>query len=125
MRRWNKQGIKILGGLSSFYVSPSNNYVHPFVAYSPVRFSFSPDPTEVADIQEVPLALLLDPSIRRIDYWDDARFPEPRQVPYFDFYGWIVWGVTAMILAELLVLLESHVNSNAPSGRRSAEFVEN
>lgn len=101
------EGIQMLGRLSALYIPPSNFCIHPFVAYSPVPPTFHPDPREVAEVLEVPLALLLDPSIRRIEYWTDARFDSPRRVPFFDVHGQVVWGATAMILSELITLLEA------------------
>jgi hypothetical protein len=60
----------------------------------------------VAEVIEVPLATLLDPAIRRVEYWTDPRFDDPRRVPFFDVNGQAVWGATAMILSEFVTLLE-------------------
>lgn len=96
-------GLEVLGPLTSVYVPPSNNLVHPFVAYAPRRPSFRPDPREVAELLEVPLSLLLDPSIRREEEWE---LPGGRvRVPYYAVGPHKVWGATAVILAEFLALL--------------------
>jgi 8-oxo-dGTP pyrophosphatase MutT (NUDIX family) len=100
------EGIEVIGQLSALYTPPSNFCIHPFVAYSHVPPTFHPDPGEVAQVLEVPLALLLDPSIRRVEYWSDPRFDSARRVPFFDVQGQVVWGATAMILSELVTLLE-------------------
>lgn len=99
-------GTEVIGRLSALYTPPSNYCIHPFVAYRPSAPAFRPDPVEVAEVLEVPLALLLDPSIRRSEYWSDPRFESPRRVPFFDIHGQVVWGATAMILSELVALLE-------------------
>ena len=100
------EGIQVMGQLSALYTPPSNFCIHPFVAYCPVAPAFHPDPREVAEVLETPLSLLLDPSIRRVEYWSDPRFDPARRVPFFDIQGQVVWGATAMILSELVTLLE-------------------
>ncbi len=99
-------GTEVMGRLSPLYTPPSNYCIHPFVAHRPSVPTFCPDPLEVAEVLEVPLGLLLDPSIRRVEYWPDSRFEAPRRVPFFEVHGQVVWGATAMILSELITLLE-------------------
>lgn len=95
---------EVLGPLSSLYIPPSNNVVHPFVAYTPLRPDFDPDPREVARMLEVPLPLFLDPRTRREEEWE--RDGAPYHVPYYAVDEYQVWGATAIILAEFLALLE-------------------
>jgi 8-oxo-dGTP pyrophosphatase MutT (NUDIX family) len=86
--------------------------------------AFRPAALEVSEPFEVPLATLLDPSIRRASLWDPARLPpaaaaavrasrtsfeevDPRTGHWrtwsFDAGpGRTVWGLTARILAELV-----------------------
>lgn len=96
-------GLEVLGPLTPLYVPPSNNLVHPFVAYSPIRPNFDPDPQEVAGLLEVPLEHFLDPQIRG----EETRRCEglALRVPFFAVGEHKVWGATAMILAELVALL--------------------
>jgi hypothetical protein len=56
----------------------------------------------VAEILEVPLALLLDPGTVRRETWVLERGPV--SVPFYAFRGHKIWGATAMILAEFLTL---------------------
>jgi len=97
-------GLELLGSLTSLYVPPSNNIVHPFVAYTPQRLAFRPDPKEVAELLEVPLPLLLDPATRREEdcTWRGA----PLHVPFYAVGEHKVWGATAVILAEFLELVK-------------------
>lgn len=99
-------GTEIIGQLSTLYTPPSNYCIHPFVGHRPVAPAFSPDPVEVAEVLEVPLVTLLDPCMRKVEYWPDTRFESPRRVPFFDISGQVVWGATAMILSELVTLIE-------------------
>jgi len=97
---------EVIGQLSTLYTPPSNYCIHPFIAHRPIRPSFYPDSVEVAEILEVPLATLLAPSTRKVEYWSDPNFESPRRVPFFDIHGYVVWGATAMILSEFVTLLE-------------------
>lgn len=96
--------VEVLGPLSPLYVPPSNNVIHPFVAYAPHRPAWRPDPREVAALLEVPLALLLDPATRREEDWSwqgvDLR------IPLYAVGEHKVWGATAIVLAEFLALLD-------------------
>lgn len=100
------EGTEVIGQLSELYTPPSNYCIHPFIAYRPTGPTFRPDPVEVAEVLEVPLATLLTPSTRKVEYWSDPHFESPRQVPFFDIHGQVVWGATAMILSEFVTLLE-------------------
>ncbi len=90
--------ITILGALAP-YETVTGYRVTPVVGWVEPPFSVTPDPVEVADIFEVPLAFLLDPrnqqrhfrmlgEIRR-DYW---------AIPWRDRY---IWGATAAMLMIL------------------------
>jgi 8-oxo-dGTP pyrophosphatase MutT (NUDIX family) len=96
-------GLELLGALTPLYIPPSNNVIHPFVAYTPARPAFDPDPREVAELLEVPLRLLLDPATRREEDWTWRG--APLHVPFYAVGGHKVWGATAIVLAEFLVLL--------------------
>jgi 8-oxo-dGTP pyrophosphatase MutT (NUDIX family) len=96
-------GLECLGALTPLYVPPSNNVVHPFVAFRSQRPVFSPDPKEVAQLLEVPLPVLANPAIRREEVWE--REGKPYYVPFFVVDEHKVWGATAVILAEFLALL--------------------
>ena len=97
-------GLELLGSLTPLYVPPSNNIVHPFVAYTPQRPTFHPDPKEVAELLEVPLRLLMDPATRREEGWTWRG--APLHVPFYAVGKHKVWGATAIVLAEFLALLK-------------------
>jgi 8-oxo-dGTP pyrophosphatase MutT (NUDIX family) len=96
--------LELLGSLTPIYVPPSNNIVHPFVAYAPLRPVFHPDPKEVAELLEVPLHLLLDPATRREEDWTWRG--APLHVPFYAVGEHKVWGATAIVLAEFVVLVK-------------------
>jgi 8-oxo-dGTP pyrophosphatase MutT (NUDIX family) len=90
--------VAVLGELAQ-YETVTGYRVTPIVGWVEPPFELAPDPFEVADVFEVPLAFLLDPvnqqrhfrmlgEMRR-DYW---------AIPYGDRY---IWGATAAMLLIL------------------------
>jgi 8-oxo-dGTP pyrophosphatase MutT (NUDIX family) len=97
--------IKIIGPLTPLYVPPSNFCIYPFVGATDTPPSFLIDPAEVAGTIEIPLAHLEDPTNSRTETWTiDGR---PVEVPFYTFGPNKIWGATAMVLAELLEMLQA------------------
>lgn len=100
-----REEVQILGELSKIYIPPSRFIVKPFIGYTEVPPEFRPDPIEVAEIIETPLAGILDDSrIKQKKIFVRAMGAEV-EVKYFDLEGHVVWGATAMILSEIRELL--------------------
>jgi 8-oxo-dGTP pyrophosphatase MutT (NUDIX family) len=104
--------VEVLGPLSPIYVYSSDFRVQPFVSLTPQRPNFTPQPAEVAALLEVPVAHLLDRAHRGVH-------PVSRRgflclAPHIDFYGHRIWGATAVILSELLCILEEVLGSPSP-----------
>ncbi len=109
--------LRVLGRLSPLYIPVSNFALHPIVAVSDRRPRLVPAAAEVAHILEVRLDELGDPG--RLRHGRRWRGDEAITVPYFELHGERVWGATAMVLGELLYLLQSH-----PEGGRRQEAEE-
>jgi 8-oxo-dGTP pyrophosphatase MutT (NUDIX family) len=107
------EAVEIVGQLSPLYTPPSNFYIFPFVAFSPSRPMFQPNPYEVAELIETPLSLLLDSANRKEEIWYFQNYGE-RRIPFFDIFGHRVWGATAMILSEFLALLDGNYARTSP-----------
>ena len=103
--------LEVIGQLSSLYTPPSNFCIFPFVAYSAGRPAFRPDAREVAELIEAPLCLFFDPATQKEELWHFENFGN-RNVPFFDIFGHKVWGATAMILSEFLLMLNSDFSVN-------------
>ena len=108
---WEEVGVlpdtlHVVGQLSPLYTPPSNFCIHPFVAFSVDRPAFQLEPKEVAELIEIPLSLLLDPATRQQEIWHFPKYGD-RHVPFFAVFGHKIWGATAMILSEFLVLLRN------------------
>ena len=101
--------VDVLGQLTTLYIQPSNFLVTPTVGHVAVRPDFKCDPREVAELIEVPLSMLFDPSVVKREPWTlrGTRV----EVPFFQIGAHKVWGATAMILSEFkMVLTESGVH---------------
>lgn len=94
--------VDVLGYLSPLFVVASNYLVLPTVGWSDMRPEFRPDPYEVAQMVEAPLADLLDAAHLRREEW--TLRGHRVEVPFFAVAGQRIWGATAMMLSELLAL---------------------
>lgn len=101
--------LEVLGSLTPLYVGVSNFLITPITAISAQRPTFRPDPVEVAEVIEAPLARLLDPALRIEEEWNIRG--QRVQVPFFAIGPHKVWGATAMILAEFGDLLQRSVET--------------
>ncbi len=98
--------IRLLGQLTPLYIPVSNFHVFPFVGVAEHRPAFQIQPEEVKSILEVPFQHFTSPGIAgttTISLSESLQIPN---VPFFDVEGKAVWGATAMILSELLAIVE-------------------
>ena len=90
--------VTVLGRLAD-YETVTGYRVTPVVGWLEPPFSVKPDPIEVADIFEVPLAFLLDPANQQRHF---RMLGEIRRdyfaIPYRERY---IWGATAAMLMIL------------------------
>lgn len=94
--------VEVLGGLTPLYIPPTHYCVHPVVGWIPDIPPLHPNDDEVARILSVPLAHLLDPTMVRRERW--TREGRTMIVPFYRIDEWPIWGATAMMLNEFLVL---------------------
>jgi 8-oxo-dGTP pyrophosphatase MutT (NUDIX family) len=95
-----RENISVVGHLSELYIPVSGYLVYPFVGYLKEAPSYTPDPKEVAEIIEVKVADLINPSLRKLTNIETPNGLKLKEVPYFDLEGKVVWGATAMMLNE-------------------------
>jgi 8-oxo-dGTP pyrophosphatase MutT (NUDIX family) len=101
--------VELIGELTSLYIPPSNYLVTPFVGISKGAIQFSADPKEVAQILEIPAGFLLNGcnDFQSIDIqMSDGAIIHTKAII---FKGNIIWGATAMILNELIILWKTTV----------------
>jgi len=105
--------LEVLGALTPLYIPPSNYCITPTVALAAARPNFRADPTEVVEVLEVPLRLLLDSQTMGEEEWEVRGIPA--RVPFYRLGPHKVWGATAMVLAEFLAML----SQAADEGRKT------
>ncbi len=93
-----------IGELDPFFTVGSDSLVFPYVAELPGGRppGLRPDPGEVEKILDVPLSDLLDPEAYRQELW--PRGGTLRPISFFEIPGDTIWGATAAILRQLLLL---------------------
>ncbi len=97
--------VEVLGRLSDLFIPTSNFLVTPVVGLMQEKPSFVPEQREVARIITTEVISLFHPEVRKQTqlavgggmYLD---------TPYFAVEKEVVWGATAMILSELVQVLE-------------------
>ncbi len=100
--------VQVLGTLPT-YTTGSAYIVTPVVALVREGFTLMPNPDEVADVFEVPLAFLMDPANHRRHRieWAGAQ-REWLSMPYPDPQGErFIWGATAGMLRNLYRFLSA------------------
>ena len=98
-----------IGELDPFFTVGSDSLVFSYVAELPGGRpeGLCPDPAEVEKILHVPLSDLLEPTTYRQELW--PRDGALRPINFFEVPGDTVWGATAAILCQLLVLATAEV----------------
>jgi len=90
--------VEVLGFLPDYRTSTGFS-VTPVVAFVTPPFALRPDPFEVAEVFEVPLAFLLDPANHQQHevHWR-GRLRRYYAMPYGDYF---IWGATAGMIMSL------------------------
>ncbi|CCH53283.1 NUDIX hydrolase [Fibrisoma limi BUZ 3] len=97
--------VTVLGHLTELFIPPSNFYVLPVIGTLPYRPDFYPDPREVEAVVEVDLDTLLDETIVG-DSQVEVRGMTV-DAPFYQIENYRVWGATAMMISELLMVIGS------------------
>jgi 8-oxo-dGTP pyrophosphatase MutT (NUDIX family) len=96
-------GVRVLGALTPLDIPVSGFRLHPIVAAVNGRPSMRPADGEVASILEVAIDELADPA--RLITHERVHDGDALIIPGFHVHGLEIWGATAMVLAEFLILL--------------------
>lgn len=98
-----RRHVELVGRLDT-YITRTGFEITPIVGMVTPPFDLVPDPDEVAEIFEVPLAFLCDP--RNRERHSREVFGRTRNfyaLPYGDYY---IWGATAGMLVNLAIRLD-------------------
>jgi 8-oxo-dGTP pyrophosphatase MutT (NUDIX family) len=100
----SRSGVTLLGALPAVFAGGSNFLILPYVGWlGEGRPQLTPNPQEVAEVFDAPLAALADPAIYHSELW--CHGGEAHTVHFYDFGAYRIWGATGHILRTLLDLL--------------------
>jgi 8-oxo-dGTP pyrophosphatase MutT (NUDIX family) len=95
--------VKIIGQLTEIFIPPSNFFVMPIIGYVNYHPTFYPDAREVDSIYEINLKEIMDEQNQQVRKVDVRGLK--LETPCFIIQERVVWGATAMMLAELNEIL--------------------
>ncbi len=95
--------VRVHGRLTPLDIPVSGFRLHPVVASLPDAPAVEPSDREVARILQVPVDTLLAPAT--VQWRPMRRGTVTLDVPGFEVDGVLIWGATAMVLAEFLSVL--------------------
>ena len=108
-------GLERLGELDHLRTVSGRSYIVPLVATLPARPELVADPREVERILHVPLDDLLAPGVYREELWGLPQLERP--IFFFEVPGDTIWGATAAMLRNLLLVSLGIPDPLTPSGR--------
>ncbi|MBU87144.1 MAG: coenzyme A pyrophosphatase [Flavobacteriaceae bacterium] len=103
-----KDHIVTVSELTDIYIPPSNYMVKPFVCYYNKLPDFRPSQKEVEKIYQTSIEELMVMPIIKAEVRVNNQI---KIVPCFKIQNKIVWGATAMIINEFILLFKEVVNS--------------
>jgi len=95
--------LTVIGTLTPLYIPVSNTLVTPAVAWLKEKPLLSYQSDEVVFLFDADLKRFFDPGIIKTKPYIIGD--ETLDVKYFDYEGHMIWGATAMMLHELLVII--------------------
>lgn len=105
--------VQVLDVLPDFYARVSSFIITPVVGRlkpeaDADQLVFRPNPDEVAEIIEVPLRVLRDPSIHHTEQrtHNDITY----NIHFYDYGQYEIWGATGRIIQEFLRVVDSKSN---------------
>lgn len=103
--------VDILGPLTSLYIPVSNFNVYPFLAFTNTRPAYSLSHQEVSYVLELPIHALFHNDRKAITHVTSPAMPgvTMKVNAYVLEDETIIWGATAMILAEIEAIIREAV----------------
>jgi 8-oxo-dGTP pyrophosphatase MutT (NUDIX family) len=100
--------IKVIGQLTKLFIPPSNFFVQPIIGFMNHKPDFYPDAHEVDKVIEVALEEIINPEIigRKMLNFRGLDI----NAPFYQIQDHTVWGATAMMISELLIVIQEIEN---------------
>jgi len=101
-----EQKIEIIGRLSDIYVAPSNFLISVFVGYLDEKPIYKFDEREVNEVIEIPFDDFFKSDVIKYKDFYINSIKAISEAPYFDVTNAEIWGASAMVISELLDVLQ-------------------
>lgn len=101
-----REKIELLGRLSDIYVPPSNFLISVFVGYLNEKPQYKIQEREVAEVIEIPFRDFYQSDIVKQKEFFVRSQNASSFAPYFDVTNAEIWGASAMVISELLDVLQ-------------------
>jgi 8-oxo-dGTP pyrophosphatase MutT (NUDIX family) len=111
--------VELIGRLSRMHTISSGAGIYPFVGVLPGRPTLEINPDEVARAFDVRLTELRSDDVFHEEIWGIAETERP--IYFFEVDGETIWGATARMLYELLLLLIGRRPPPMPAPLRAPE----
>jgi 8-oxo-dGTP pyrophosphatase MutT (NUDIX family) len=95
--------VEVIGTLTPLFIPVSNMVVAPVIGWAKAKPIFNYKPEEVLFLIDADLKRLMDPSIIKTKLFNVRG--QSINIKYFDYDSNTIWGATAMMLHELLVII--------------------
>jgi len=94
----------LIGELDRLITFSSQARIHPYVATLTEQPVLTPSPDEVDRILTVDLSVLAADAVFREEHWSIPGLASERVITFFELDGDTVWGATATMLRQLLMV---------------------
>lgn len=101
----NSEIVKVMGSLTPLFIPPSRFMVYPVIGISKNKPDFKTDPHEVKTLLIADISTFLNTE-NIIKQQFVIRNTTINDIPCYKMGDHLIWGATAMILSELLELIE-------------------
>jgi 8-oxo-dGTP pyrophosphatase MutT (NUDIX family) len=116
------EGVEILGLLDDSLTVATSYIITPVVGLSSTPPQFSINPEEVEEVLEVPLLFFLKASEEKVNQ-DTLRFPSPPGYPTYHYGEQVIWGATARIINQFLLLIAPLLSNGEHSNLEGANHA--
>lgn len=103
------EAVEVIGNLTHLYIPPSNFLVTPVVAFSNKPPVFIPQKEEVDEILQVSLHEFFKENVEQ-EKTIHLQQNISLNVKYYDVHNKVIWGATAMMIAELKEVLKGIIS---------------
>jgi 8-oxo-dGTP pyrophosphatase MutT (NUDIX family) len=97
-----RESIDIIEALPAVETITTGFRIFPFLGRIVPMQPWIPDENEIAEIIEVPVALLADPGAQGEEIKDLPNFSGPQRIPFIRIGSYKLWGATHRILQPLI-----------------------